>query len=487
MKTSDLSIQIPKKYWFAGLTIMLALSVAGAIAVDNFLLLFVPAAVLFIVWAVLDTPAIYSLYFALLPFSVETYFSNGLGTDLPTEPIMLGLTALTILYLVRNFQHVSGWIVAHPINLVLLLHLSWLTFATVFSVDTVISVKFLLAKSWYVISLFVLSWLLIDTPEKLKRILKVYLIALLIVVLYTLVNHALEGFTFIASNFVMAPFYRNHVNYGAALTIALPFIWFFYKSNKKWRWFWMLYFLILMVAVYYAYLRAAYVAMVAIVGTYYIVRWRLMKPVLVLSLIVAVFGVMQLIEEDRYLELAPDYEKTIAHKDFDDLLSATAKGEDISTMERIYRWVAGYQMIREKTWLGFGPGTFYENYKPYTVKSFETYVSDNPERSGIHSYYLMTLVEQGIPGLLIFLILVITVMVYGERLYHKLDDPVKKRWVMAVLMCYVAIAVFQIINDLVETDKIGTFFFLCMAVLSRWGSDFRISTLLAVNKGRDQP
>ena len=487
MKASDLSIQIPKKYWFAGLAAILVISVGGALALDSFLPLLLPGAVLFVAWAVLDTPAIYTLYFALLPFSVETYFSNGLGTDLPTEPIMLGLTALTVIYLVRNIQNISGWIIAHPINLALLLHLTWLAFATVYSVDTLISFKFLLAKSWYVISLFVLSWLLIDTPEKLKRIIKIYLIALLVVVVYALVNHALDGFTFVASNFVMAPFYRNHVNYGAALTIAIPFLWFFFTSENGGRWLWMLYFLILMVAVYFAYLRAAYVAMVAIFGTYYIVRWRLMRPVLVLSLIVAVFGVLQIIEENRYLELAPDYEKTIAHKEFDDLLSATAKGEDISTMERIYRWVAGYQMIREKTWLGFGPGTFYENYKPYTVKSFETYVSDNPEKSGIHSYYLMTLVEQGIPGLVVFLILVITVLVYGEGLYHRLDDPVKKRWVLALLMCYVGIAVFQIINDLVETDKIGTFFFLCMAVLSRWDSDLRLVGLPSSDKASEKP
>ena len=46
---------------------------------------------------------------------------------------------------------------------------------------------------------------------------------------------------------------------------------------------------------------------------------------------------------------------------------------------------------------------FYPNYQARTVRSFTTYVSDNPERSGIHNYYLMTAVEQGIPGLLVYL------------------------------------------------------------------------------------
>jgi len=303
---------------------------------------------------------------------------------------------------------------------------------------------------------------------------RLYLAALLITVVYVLVRHALEGFTFISSNFVMAPFYRNHVNYGAALTISLPFLWVFYRNGRTGNgWKWALFLALLLVAIYFAYLRAAYVAMVAIVGTYYVVRKRLMRPVLLVSLAAMVLMVGQLVRDDRYLELAPDYEKTIAHKEFDDLLSATTKGEDISTMERIYRWVAGYQMIREKTWLGFGPGSFYENYKPYAVRSFETYVSDNPDKSGVHSYYLMTLIEQGIPGLLLFLVLVVVTLVQGERLYHDTEDPVRRRWIMGMIMCFVAIAVFQIINDLIETDKIGTFFFVAMAVLSRWSSDLK--------------
>jgi O-antigen ligase len=104
-------------------------------------------------------------------------------------------------------------------------------------------------------------------------------------------------------------------------------------------------------------------------------------------------------------EYAPDFDRTVTHYEFDNLIEATAKGEDISTMERVYRWVAGLHMISEKPVFGFGPGNFYNFYHSYTVTSFETYVSDNPEKSGIHSYYLMTVVEQGFPGLLFFLAL----------------------------------------------------------------------------------
>jgi O-antigen ligase len=59
--------------------------------------------------------------------------------------------------------------------------------------------------------------------------------------------------------------------------------------------------------------------------------------------------------------------------------------------------------------MGFGPSSFYSEYQSFVDRHFTTYVSNNPEHSEFNNYYLMTATEQGIPGLLIFLTLVITV------------------------------------------------------------------------------
>lgn len=134
-------------------------------------------------------------------------------------------------------------------------------------------------------------------------------------------------------------------------------------------------------------------------------------------------------------------------------------------MERVYRWVAGFYMVGERPITGFGPNNFYENYHQYAVKSFRTYVSDNPEKSGIHSYYLMTAVEQGIPGLLIYLFLMVYVLVRGERIYHQTIEPHRKALVLTAIASLVVIHFLQTMNDLVETDKVGPFFFLAMALL----------------------
>jgi O-antigen ligase len=173
-----------------------------------------------------------------------------------------------------------------------------------------------------------------------------------------------------------------------------------------------------------------------------------------------------LVQKNRFLEFAPDYNKTVSHFEFEDLLTATVKLQDISTMERVYRWVAGSYMIGERPWTGFGPNNFYQNYAVRTVRSFRTYVSDNPEKSGIHNYYLMTAVEQGIPGLIIYLILIFTVLILGERIYHRTHDDQRKRMVLTVLASLVVIHVMQTMNDLLETDKVGPFFFISIAILA---------------------
>ncbi len=266
----------------------------------------------------------------------------------------------------------------------------------------------------------------------------------------------------------MSPFQRNHVNYAATLSLFFPFIWFarlWYPPKSKKRWFLNMVLIFMLGAIYLTYTRAAYIALAIAAGAYFVIRFRLVRLVLALSVAAALGFITYMVADNNYLEYAPNYDTTIAHKKFDNLIEATAKMEDISTMERLYRWVAGVRMSAERPLAGFGPGNFYNYYKSYTVTGFQTYVSDNPEKSGIHSYYLMTLVEQGVIGLVLFLILSFYALIRGETIYHQSKNRDRKHIVMALLLCLIVIDAFLIINDLVETDKAGSFFFLSMAVL----------------------
>jgi O-antigen ligase len=118
------------------------------------------------------------------------------------------------------------------------------------------------------------------------------------------------------------------------------------------------------------------------------------------------------------------------------------------------------------SWLtGFGPTTFYSNYKSYTVPLFRTWVSDNKEKSTVHNYFLLLLIEQGVPGLLLFLALVGTMFWYAQRLYKRTADSFWETTFAVVGAILLIQCTVNFLSDLIETDKVGSAFYLCVAVL----------------------
>ncbi|HZG01844.1 MAG TPA: O-antigen ligase family protein, partial [Chitinophagales bacterium] len=161
----------------------------------------------------------------------------------------------------------------------------------------------------------------------------------------------------------------------------------------------------------------------------------------------------------------PEYKRTIYHEKLGDHLTSTYTMRDVSSAERVYRWVAGFKMWEANPLVGYGPGNFYNFYKGYTVTAFKTYVSDNPEKSTVHNYFLLLLVEQGIVGFLIFLVLTVAIFLYGESLYHRIPNKHDKRWVLAILASLTAIYVSNMLSDMIETDKVGSIFFINIGML----------------------
>lgn len=453
---------------FSILGLSTLLSLGLALVWDAYYLALLPVLLLVLYWAVVDFHKVFLLLLFSLPLSTEVVFDNGFGTDLPSEPLILGCLLGGILILLRYWPTLSKHFLLHPVSLLVLVHFFWIVFTTLASGDPFISLKFTLAKAWYLGVFYFLAGYFIWSVRDYNQAFWSVFWPLLATVLIVLIRHSTFGFSFREVNFVLFPFYRNHVAYAGILALFFPLLWFAWRGYPTGSVYWwgLLGTLVLfLVAIYFSYTRAAYLAIVFAGAGYVVVRLRLMRPLLASIAVLALAGSVFLTTGNRYLAFAPDYNKTISHESFDNLIQATYKLEDISTMERVYRWVAAAQMVPEHPWLGFGPGTFTRFYRFYTVNSFRTYVSENKEQSGVHCYYLMTLVEQGIIGLVIFLALSFLVLAKGEQAYHQCVDPQRRRIILAVLLCTIAIDTLLIINDMIETDKVGSFFFLCMAVI----------------------
>lgn len=464
--------QVPRQLFY-GYAAFALVAMGVALATGAYYLLGLPILLWVMAQAFLDFRPLFYLLLVSIPISTNIYLPGGIGTDLPTEPLAVGLTGLLILHFARHWQRYEGKRFFHPIALLLYVHICWIFFATAFSETLVTSLKFSAAKIWYVGAYFLIPLLLIRAPSQLRLAIRCIFWPLLFVAVQTLVRHSLHGFSFESQYSTMFPFMPEHVSYASCLSLFTPWLlflrWWRKREGKPTGWMDWIVLPIWFAAIFFTFTRAAFVALVIAAGVFFLIKWRLLKPAIFAALIGAVLGVTYFVQDNRYLEYAPNFETTISHDDFGNLISATYKLEDISTMERLYRWVAAGHMVPYRPLTGWGPGNFLEHYKGFTVNNFRTYVSDNEANSGIHSYYLMTLVEQGFPGLFFYLAYILGALIIGARLYHRQQDPVAKQAIMAALLALIVVDAFNLINDQMETDKVGSQYLLNLALIIAMG------------------
>lgn len=451
---------------FWGFTAISLVSILIATLNYSIFPLFIPVAIIGLYIAILDLKFVYLCLIGILAFSTEVNLPGGIGTDLPGEPIMIFLTGIYFLLLISNpSKHILP--IGNVVTLLILLHVVWIAFTVIPSVNQTVSLKYLLAKIWYVIPFYFSTFIYIKDKRAIKQLFFVIIISVFVACFIVMAKHFSYNFAFDKIETSVQPIFRNHVNYACLLVITLPYFWLFYRWHHKTSFRFLLLFMVgfILTAIYFSFTRAAIGSVLIGIVAYFIIYFRLT----ILSFIASSIGVALLLlfmsHNNRFMEYAPQYEKTITHKQFDNLLEATAKGEDISTMERVYRWVAGVQMVAEKPLTGYGPSNFYPYYKEKTLSSFQTYVSHNPEHSGIHCYYLMVAVEQGLIGFLIFIALCFYILYEAEKTFHNIKDPFYKGVIAASYVSVVIILSILIVNDLLEADKVGPFFFLAASLI----------------------
>jgi O-antigen ligase len=454
---------------FAFLGVATIGSVLAAFTTEMYYLALIPFGLLVAYTAIINFKLLYYFLLVSIPVSIEYYFSSSLATDLPDEPLMIGLMLVTFVFMLSSYRSIPTGFFGNLFIVALLVHLFWIFLSAINSVDVVVSIKVLLAKTWYITTFCFLTAIVVRTKDDVKKLFWCVYIPLTLLIIQVIVRHGMQNFSFEQINDPMMPFFRNHVNYAAIVSIFFPFILWargeYAKGTFKHRLL-TASALLYIVAIYLSYTRTCYIALLLLYPVYLVIRYRLMKPAMLGVGVVIALVVGYLFTSNHYLKFAPDFEETIIHDRFDDHLSSTFEGKDVSSMERVYRWVAVTQMCHEHPYMGFGPGNFFPYYKRYTVSSFETYVSDNPERSTAHNYALFLLAEQGGVGLGIFALLTLVIFIYGEQLYHRVKNADDKKLVLTLLLVMAMIYVNLLLSDMLESDKVGPFFFIGLALLA---------------------
>ncbi len=434
---------------------------------ENWVLLAIPFLVLLTPVFIQAPVHLFYLLLFLIPLSIEYKFNESLGTDFPDELLMLVVTGVFILLWMHQPSIVQKKWMKHSLIIILMMQLAWVIISTLYSTNPVLSVKYLLAKIWYIIPFVFFPLLFLKDKQSIKIAGLCLLIPMLALAGLSLMRQSMDGFSFEKVNQALSPYFRNHVNYGALLAALLPIaVAFYWLSEKKIHQRLMLFaILLLLVALVFSFSRGAWLAVLISIITVWAVRKKIIISLLVLGILSASAVFIWLGNNNTYLDYRPDFKKTIFHTNFEQHLAATYRGQDLSTAERFYRWTAVKQMLAKNPITGVGPNNFYDTYKGYTAAAYKTWVSDNKEHSTVHNYFFLLLTEQGLPGLGIFLLLLLALFWYAQKIYHQNKTEWQQTMAITIAAMLAAILTVNFLSDLVETDKIGSVFYVCIGLL----------------------
>ncbi len=462
---------------------LLSISAIGvAVTTDVYWIAVLPFGVLLFYASWLHPQFLFYLLICSLPFSREFHFSETLGTDFPDELLMWLVSLITVAVALYKNPLILRKKMLHPLLILIAIIFLWSTLTVIFSSQPFLSLKFILAKSWYLLAFLATPLLIFKTSNWLRTAAHCFCWSMFIVTIIIIVKHSQTDFSFASVNDAVSPFFRNHVNYAAMLVCAIPVCWTILRNQNKLK-FRLIngaFLSIFLFALYFSYSRGAWLALIAGMIAWWLIRNRLFIIGYCLFIIVSTSAIFWLKKDNRYLDYAHQYKTTVFHKDFSQHLISTYKLKDLSTEERFYRWIAGIRMIKDNWLTGSGPNTFYPLYKSYAIPAYKTWVSDNPEHSTVHNYFLLILIEQGVPALIFFLVLLGVMIYYIEKGYNQSGDPYQKNYFLCLGSILAMIIALNFLSDLIETDKIGSVFYLLIAALivNLKGSNIRTRAII---------
>jgi O-antigen ligase len=462
-------LSMTKQEQWIGVGVLLALVAASAFLSEP-LLLITPLIFLFILMTGLNWKFAFWFLLFSIPASVELdFFNDTLSTSVPDEPIMWMLLLVFMLMWARQPDIIPRWWWRNPIVMMVILQYLWMIVTVIYSKETLLSVKFMAAKTWFLVSFFVLPIWVFREKKDYRKAFIITLVPLLGTIVAILIRHAEYNFHFRKIEKAIGEIYKNHVDYSTMLSMFFCLLWVAFPLTKGKTWFMRFTILFLIIfflpVLYLTFARAAMVAVVFAIGISWLIRLRLVNIVMPVFYGLLALGMVFVINNNHFLNFRPNYQKTFMHNKFEDHIIATIQGRDMSSMERVYRWIAAVRMSKDEPITGYGPNAFYYYYKPYAVSSFRTYVSRNEEHSTTHNYYLYMLVEQGYPGMIIYAIFIMVVFAQAQKIYHRFKDRYYKYVTLGLTMMFAAGFINNFFSELIESHKVGSVFYLGVGLL----------------------
>ena len=403
-----------------------------------------------------------------LSLNLEQLDLGGVGLYLPTEPLLFGLLLLFLLDRLRGIPLDAG-LEAHPITRCIQVMFVWLTITTLTSSDPLVSLKFTIARGWFVVGFFFLLAPLLKTDRAQERFVLLYLVPLLAVIVYTVIRHAGYGFEKQAGHWVMDPFFKDHTSYGAVLAMFwFPALALLIKPGRSGigKLGLSVAFVVLTVGLVLSFTRAAWVSVAAAAG----IGALMMLGVRFRTLVGAgLAGLLMLFLVWDQLLISLERNDQDSSDDLTEHVESISNvSSDASNLERINRWSCALALWKERPLVGWGPGTYQFAYAPFQRSEHRTIIStNNADRGNAHSEYLGPMAEQGLPGALIMVALLWLCSALGFRVHRSLRarGGWSALWALAVYLGLLTYFIHGVLNNYLDTDKASAPFWGFLAML----------------------
>lgn len=425
---------------------------------ESFYFALIPFALVIAFFAAVSLDKVLMFVVALVPlsFPLREYAPN-LPIDfwIPTEPLLFGILILFIFKMITE-RKFDRRILRHPISLAIYVNIGWMAVTVVTSSMPVVSLKFLVARLWFVVAFYFIATQLFRKIKNIKNYIWLYALPLIIVMFYAIGRHITIGlFDKTAAHYVMNPFFTDHTSYGAIMAMFIPVLVGLgtrgnYAQTKK-----LLIWVVIMIyltAFIFSYTRAAWLSIVAAFGVWALVRLKIkFKFVLITALGIAM--ILLAFRTEILISMNQNTQDSSQNME-EHLQSMSNIRTDASNLERINRWNSALRMFAERPLFGWGPGTYMFNYASFQ-RSYElTLISTNAGDLGnAHSEYIGPLSESGLLGSLTYILLIIVVMRSGFKLYHRLEDTELRTLVLSAILGLFTYYLHGFLNNFLDTDK----------------------------------
>lgn len=429
-----------------------------------------PLALLVLYFIVVSSHRAYYFLLFTVPLSVPvTDIGAGLGLSLPAEPLIWVFFSLSCIGLFIG-ENRYKFRLNHPISYLLLLYILWNILSTGFSVMPLISLKYTLSMLWFAVVFYMLPLHLFRNIADAHRFLMVMMASTVILVIYTLYQHAGGGFSRPFAHTAMRPFLPDHGVYAALLAFFIPFglIAFVFGHHFKLSVVTRMTIgaatVILLIGVIFSFTRASWISLVVAFGVMAMLLFRIR-----LWMFLSFFGMVLSVIIFYWADITNELSRNTQGSDDDfakHLSSVYNISTDPSNLERLNRWDCAVQMVNEKPFLGWGPGTYTFQYAPFQKSYRLTLISTHAGDVGnVHSEFLRPMAESGWPGFFLFFILMASIFGFAWKLYEKVKLPEHKYLVLALAGGLSTYLFHGLVNNYLDFDKISAVFWGMTAIL----------------------